>query len=187
MEAYEIPIEPNPCEESIQDDWIDKIPEDILKNIQDQSREFYNHQKELVAKTKLRKFTTKQRRAFTAEVITHARRMELQSYQLCIKWKKQFRYDLVADFRNVVSSIRRNLIKAYLIDKQFIWNKIYFYNQAQCELAELEAVMWLMIQPNINIMSNKQWAEFAYEVDTISRMVENLINSLKRSEPESNG
>lgn len=179
------PVEPMIHEQESMVDLLDRIPDGVFDNIVNDSDQFTKQQKDVVFKSKLRKFTNRQRKAFTAEVITHARRLELKTYELCRRWKRDFRYDLVSDFRSTVSSVRRRLIYGYTVDKKFKDEKIFQYNQAQCELDELESIMWLMIQPSINVMSNIEWVEFAYEVDTINNMLDKLLSSLKRSEPES--
>lgn len=168
-------------------DILNRIPDDLFDHIDIESKKFIDTQRKTYIDSKFRKITHRQRKSYTAEVITHARRLELKTYELCIKWKKTFRYDLIADFRKTVSSIRRHLIYGYGINKKFCDEKLFQYNLAQTEIDELESIMWLMIQPSINIMSSVQWAEIAYEVDTINSMLEKLISSLKYKEPESNG
>ena len=173
-------LAPAHCENDGMVDLLDKIPDGVIKHIEEDSKSFVNDQKEYILKNKLRKFTNRQRKSFAAEVITHSRRMELKSYELCLKWKREFRYDLVKDFRETVSTIRRHLIYGYTTIDKYKDEKLFQYNRAQAELDELENIMWLMIQPQINIMSNIEWAEIAYEVDTINIMLEKLICSLRK-------
>jgi hypothetical protein len=52
-------------------------------------------------------------------------------------------------------------------------------------LDNVEDYMWHMVQPDMQIITNKRWAFWAIMVDDLNRMLERLIYSLQRSESES--
>lgn len=167
------------------DELLDKIPEEIFDDITKDNNKYCKELRIQYLKNKLRKNTKRQRIAFSAQVVSISRRLEHDVYVVSTNMKHDYRYNLVSDFRQGVSRMRYYIRKGFGLSMNFKDEKIYWYNQAQTELDNIEDYMWHMVQPDMQIITNKRWAFWAIMVDDINAMLERLICSLKRNESES--
>ena len=101
------------------------------------------------------KYSTRSRpRALDTEVVAQVLKLEAWAYLRGEAWKKYYRHSLIEEFRKSITSY------------------------AHSDLTEAESHMDLMIQPEFNIMSEKEWCHAAQLMDEIRVALHKLINSL---------
>lgn len=122
----------------------------------------------------------KRPKSLDAPVVMTARRLEAWAYLRCDQWKKQYRYTLVNDFRSHITAAKNELIRGFELHNRFKGEKLYHYNLAQTELALTESCMDIMIMDEFCIMSEKEWAQAAMQIDEIRMGLSRLANSLTK-------
>jgi hypothetical protein len=167
------------------DEMLDKIPDGLFDDFSKDNTKYCREIRTQYLSNKLRKNTKRQRIAFAAQVVTISRRLEHDVYIISTRLNKNYKYNLITDFRAGVSRVRYYIRKGFALNLEYKDEKIYWYNQAQAELDNVEDYMWHMVQPDMQIITNKRWAFWAIMVDDLNRMLERLIYSLQRSESES--
>ena len=110
-----------------------------------------------------------------------ARRLEAWAYLRADQWKKQYRYTLVDDFRRHITEAKCAIIRGFELPPKFAKEKLYQYSEAQAELVIVESDMDMMIMPDFGIMSEKDWANAAMQIDEIRVGLSRLANSLNKS------
>lgn len=94
------------------------------------------------------------------------------------KLKKTYRYSLVEEFRQHVTFAKNSYIAGYELYARFRDEKLRFFTAAIGELSIVESNMEHMVTPDLNIMSEKMWADAAIQIDNIRIELKKLINSL---------
>lgn len=115
------------------------------------------------------------------DIVKLCHRLELLTYTLIDKWKKQYRYNLIESFRRHVENLRESTICGLRHDKNDKVQKLAYYNLSLCSLDNIEYLLELMVSNNFQIISNKEYANFAIIIDDIGIMVDRLIHSLNKS------
>lgn len=115
------------------------------------------------------------------EVVRLCRRLEVITYELIDKWKKCYRYNLIESFRKHVENLRESTICALRCDKSKPNEKLIYYDLSLCSLDNIEYLLEIMVSPNFNIISNKQYADFAIIIDDIGIMVDRLIRYINKN------
>ena len=125
-------------------------------------------------------------KSLDAPVVAQMRRLESWAYLRCDQWKKKYRYTLINDFRQHITSAKNNTIRAFELPNRYKDEKLYFYSQSQVELALTESCMDVMITDGFDIMSEKEWSQAAQQIDTIriglSRLASSLMKGVSGSE-----
>lgn len=115
------------------------------------------------------------------EIVKTCKRLEILTYRLIDKWKRQYRYTLVDEFRKHVENLREATICALRSNKNNVNQKLAYYDLSLCSLDNIEYLLEIMVSGSFNIISNNEYADFAIMVDDIGIMVDRLIRSLKNS------
>ena len=113
-----------------------------------------------------------------APVVMQLRKLEAWAYLRCDQWKKSYRYTLVNEFRCHITTAKNNVITAFEMQNRYRDEKGYLYSHAMGELSIVESNMDIMIMDQFCIMSEKDWAEAAKQIDDIRIALSRLINSL---------
>ena len=124
------------------------------------------------------KYSTRSRpRALDTEVVAQVLKLEAWAYLRGEAWKKYYRHSLIEEFRKSITSAKKHAVKAYL-PMTLKEKKHKYFCYAHSDLTEAESHMDLMIQPEFNIMSEKEWCHAAQLMDEIRVALHKLINSL---------
>lgn len=115
------------------------------------------------------------------EVVRLCRNMEVLTYSLMDKWKKQYKFTLIDSFRRHVENLRESTICALRCSKSNVQQKFNFYDLSLQSLDNIEYLLEIMVSGNFNVISNKQYADFAILIDDIGIMIDRLIRSLSKS------
>lgn len=118
------------------------------------------------------------------EVVKECRNLEVLTYALINKWKKTYRYTLTESFRRYVSNLRECVISGLRTDKTAPKVKMFYYDNGLCNLDNIEYLLEIMVSNSFNIISDKQFADFAILVDKIGGMIDKLMRSLKKNNNE---
>lgn len=113
------------------------------------------------------------------EIIKEIRKMERAVRKFALMWKKTYRYTDIEDFRKEVKAARMNIIKAFTMDKHMYMGKLYYYGLAKGNICNIECDMEDLASKEMNVMSDKQWAELAIYLDTVNEMLDKLVSSLE--------
>lgn len=119
-------------------------------------------------------------KSLDAPVVAQARRLEAWAYVRCDQWKKAYRYTLVNDFRAHLTAAKNEIIRGFELPTRFKSEKLRHYSLSQVELALAESCMDLMIMDEIGIMSEKEWAQAAMQIDDIRLGLSRLASSLTK-------
>ena len=117
------------------------------------------------------------------EIVVLCKRLESMTYELMDVWKKQFKYTLIENFRRHVENLRESTICGLRHDKSDKKTKLAYYNLSLCSLDNIEYLLEMMVSNNFQIISNKQYADFAIIIDGIGTMTDRLIHSLVKGSP----
>ena len=104
------------------------------------------------------------------------------AYKRCDQWKRSYRYTLVNEFRQHITTAKNETIVAFELQARLRQEKLYHYNRALSEYSIVESNMDIMIHDDFNVMSEKEWAECAAQIDGIRGGLSRLINSLTKSD-----
>lgn len=115
------------------------------------------------------------------EVVRQCKELETRTYKLIDQWKKQYKYTLIESFRQHVENLRESTICGLRHDKTDKKQKLAYYNLSLCSLDNIEYLLEMMVGNSFQIMSNKQYADFAIIIDDIGIMIDRLIHSLNKS------
>ena len=125
------------------------------------------------------KYSTRSRpRALDTEVVAQVLKLEAWAYLRGEAWKKQYRHTLIEEFRKSITSAKKHAVKALDLPMALKEQKYKNFCYAHADLTEAESHMDLMIQPEFNIMSEKEWCHAAELIDEIRVALHKLINSL---------
>ena len=108
------------------------------------------------------------------------RQLEAWAYMRCDKWKKTYRYTLVNAFRSHITAAKNTVIRAFELSNRYRDEKGYLYSVAIGELSIVESNMDIMIMDQFCVMSEKEWAEAAKQIDDIRVALSRLLNSLSK-------
>lgn len=122
----------------------------------------------------------KRPKSLDSPIVVQARRLEAWAYLRCDQWKKQYRYTLVNEFRSHITEAKNEIIRAFELSNKFKKEKLYHYSKAQVELALTESNMDLMIMDEFGIMSEKDWAKAAMQIDDTRIGLSRLVYSLTK-------
>ena len=122
-------------------------------------------------------------KVLATDIVKQCFKLEMLTYSLIDKWKKQYKYTLIESFRKHVENLREAVICALRCRKQDKERKLYFYDLAMCSMDNIEYLLELMVSGSFNIISNKQYADFAIIIDDIGIMIDRLTRFLCK-EPE---
>src|SRR5574344_2361201 len=96
------------------------------------------------------KYSTRLRpKALDTEVAAQVLKLEAWAYLRGAQWKKLYKYDLIKDFRESITSARKNAIKALDLPMKLKDLKYKHFCMAHSDLVEAEACMDIMILPEI--------------------------------------
>ena len=104
--------------------------------------------------------------------------LENYAYKRALAWKKTFRYTLIEEFRQHITYAKNAYITGYEMLGRFKEEKARCFKAALGELSIVESNMDHMVSDGINIMSEKDWANVAIQIDSIRVELAKLINSL---------
>ena len=119
-------------------------------------------------------------KSLDAPVVMQIRQLEAWSYMRCDKWKKTYRYTLVNEFRSHITAAKNTVIRAFELPNRYRDEKGYLYSVAIGELSIVESNMDIMIMDQFCVMSEKEWAEAAKQIDDIRVALSRLLNSLSK-------
>ena len=122
----------------------------------------------------------KRPKSLDAPVVMQARRLEAWAYLRCDEWKKKYRYTLIQEFRQCLSRSKDEIITAFELPNRYRNAKLEHYSNAAIELVKAEGKMDLMIMDDFGIMSEKEWAQAAMQIDEIRTGLSRLANSLNK-------
>lgn len=119
-------------------------------------------------------------KSLDAPVVIQLRQLEAWAYKRCDKWKKTYRYTLVNEFRMHITTTKNTVIRAFELPNKYRDEKGYLYSVAMGELSIVESNMDIMIMDQFCVMSEKEWAEAAKQIDDIRVALSRLLNSLSK-------
>lgn len=120
------------------------------------------------------------------EIVKLCFKLEIITYKLMDLWKKRYKYTLTESFRRQVENLRESTVCALRYDKTYVQQKKDFYNLANSSLDNIEYMLEMMVSNELQIITNKQYAEIAEIVDEIGNMVDRLAHSLDKKQAENN-
>ena len=124
----------------------------------------------------------KRPKSLDAPVVSQLIRLEMWAYKRCDQWKRSYRYTLVIEFRQHITAAKNEAITGFELHSKLRNEKLYHYNRALTELSIVESNMDIMICDDFNVMSEKEWADCAAQIDGIRGGLSRLINSLIKSD-----
>ena len=124
----------------------------------------------------------KRPKSLDAPVVSQTIRLEMWAYKRCDQWKRCYRYTLVNEFRQHITTAKNEIITGFELHSKLQREKLYHYNRAYTELSIVESNMDIMIYDDFNVMSEKEWAECAALIDGIRGGLSRLISSLIKSD-----
>lgn len=122
----------------------------------------------------------KRPKSLDAPVVIQVIQLEAWAYLRCDQWKKSYRYTLVNEFRTHITNTKNTIIRAFELSNKLKEEKSYLYSVALGELSIVESNMDIMIMNEINVMSEKEWAEVAKRIDDIRMALSRIQNSLNK-------
>jgi hypothetical protein len=125
-------------------------------------------------------------KVLSTDIVKQCFNLELLTYNLIDNWKKKYKYTLIEDLRKHVKELRECVICALRRDKNQIKEKLFYYDMSLYCLDNIEYLLEMMTQSSINVISNKQYADFAILVDDIGKSVDRLMHSLNKKNNENN-
>ena len=123
----------------------------------------------------------KRPKSLDAPVVNATIRLEAWAYKRCDQWKRSYRYTLVNEFRQHITTAKNDIITAFELHNSLRREKLQHYSHALTELSIVESNMDIMICDDFNVMSEKEWADCAMQIDNIRGGLTRLISSLIKS------